>query len=241
MIITHLTHSTFLVESDKAYILFDYFGKGFLPKDIKKNIYIFSSHSHQDHFDMKIFELFGDKPKAFFILSYDIKRKFGNKIKTEYPKCQDNITYMMPDKHIEINDMHIETIGSTDAGVAYFIEYDNKTFFHSGDLHLWTWKEESADYNEKMKKRYFREMKKIHNKKINYAFYPVDLRQAEDYDIGIRYFLENTQTEKVFPMHYFGDYLATDMIFKNDSLSKYYGRILKIEHENQSFNFEEEK
>ena len=130
MIITHLTHSTFLVESDKAYILFDYFGKGLLPKDVKKNIYIFSSHSHQDHFDMKIFELFGDNPKAFFILSYDIKRKFGNRIKIEYPICQNKITYMMPDKHIEINDMYIETIGSTDAGVGYIIHIVNFNIKH---------------------------------------------------------------------------------------------------------------
>ncbi|HPB17087.1 MAG TPA: MBL fold metallo-hydrolase, partial [Clostridia bacterium] len=111
MNITHLTHSSFLIETKKAYMLFDYFGKGQLPADTKKNIYIFSSHSHQDHFDMKMFELFGDNPGAFFIMSYDIKRKYGNKIKSDYPRTQDNIVYMMPDKQADVNDMHIETIG----------------------------------------------------------------------------------------------------------------------------------
>ncbi|MFA5341255.1 MAG: MBL fold metallo-hydrolase [Clostridia bacterium] len=240
MNITHLTHSSFLIETKKAYMLFDYFGKGKLPDNIHKTIYIFSSHSHQDHFDMRMFELYGNNPKAFFILSYDIRRKYGNKIKSDYPRTQDNIIYMMPDKQIDINDMHIETIGSTDAGVAYIVDYDNKVFFHSGDLHFWIWKEESADYNEKMEKRYYREIKKLNNRIIDYAFYPVDIRQEEDYDKGIKYFMEHTKTTKIFPMHYFGNYSTTELIFQNKSLIDYYGNIIKIEHENQLFHFEEE-
>lgn len=239
MNITHLTHSSFLIETKKAYMLFDYFGKGQLPSDIKKNIYIFSSHSHQDHFDMKIFELFGRNPEAFFIMSYDIKRKYGNRIKSDYPSVQDNIVYMMPDKQTDVNDMHIETIGSTDAGVAYIVDYDNKVFFHSGDLHFWIWKEESADYNGKMEKRYFKEIKKLNSRKIDYAFYPVDIRLEEYYDKGIKYFLEHTSTDKIFPMHYFGNYSTTDLIFSNNSLNRYYKNIVRIEHENQSFHFEE--
>ncbi len=240
MNITHLTHSSFLIETKKAYMLFDYYGKGKLPEKIEKSICIFSSHSHQDHFDMKIFELFEDNPEAFFVLSYDIKRKFGSKIISSYPKCQDKIIYMMPDKKADINDMHIETIGSTDAGVAFVITYRGKVFFHSGDLHLWIWKEEGSEYNEKMEKRYCREIKKLNKRKIDYAFYPVDIRQEEDYDKGILYFLENTATDKIFPMHYFGNYSTSDLILKNNSLSGYYENIIRIEHENQSFHFEEE-
>jgi L-ascorbate metabolism protein UlaG (beta-lactamase superfamily) len=40
MNITHLTHSSFLIETKKAYMLFDYFGKGQLPQ-ILKRIYIY--------------------------------------------------------------------------------------------------------------------------------------------------------------------------------------------------------
>jgi len=240
MIITHLTHSSFLIETEKAYLLFDYFGKGQLPISIKKNIYIFSSHNHHDHFDMQIFKLFGDKPRAFFILSYDIKRKFGNKISSTYPKCQNNIKYVMPDKKLDIEDIQIETIGSTDAGVAFLVAYEDKIFFHSGDLHLWIWKEESKEYNQKMEKRYYREIKKLDNRKIDYAFYPVDIRQQEDYDKGIKYFMEHTKTDKIFPMHYFGNYTTTDLIFQNKSLSSFYENIIRIEHENQKFYFEED-
>ncbi|MFA5153059.1 MAG: MBL fold metallo-hydrolase, partial [Clostridia bacterium] len=109
----------------------------------------------------------------------------------------------------------------------------------SGDLHFWIWKEESADYNGKMEKRYFKEIKKLNSRKIDYAFYPVDIRQEEYYDKGIKYFLEHTSTDKIFPMHYFGNYSTTDLIFSNNSLNRYYKNIVRIEHENQSFHFEE--
>lgn len=237
MYITHLIHSTFLIETKKAFILFDYYGKGQLPAEIKKDIYIFSSHSHEDHFDMKVFEVFADNPRAFFIMAYDIRRNFGGKIKSEYPNVQDKITYLMPNRKTDIGDVHIETLASTDAGVAYVVTHNHKVFFHAGDLHLWIWKEESDRYNERMSKAYRKRIAELRNRVIDYAFYPVDLRQEEHYDKGLKYFLDNTKTVIVFPMHYFENYSTTDKIFLNKSLSNHYEKIVRIEHVNQVFHF----
>ena len=56
MKITFIAHSAFLVEWDKFYTLFDYVYErdytGTLPPlDPQKPLLVFSSHSHEDHFD----------------------------------------------------------------------------------------------------------------------------------------------------------------------------------------------
>ena len=57
MKITYIHHSSFSVELDNTILLFDYF-KGNLPSfDKNKKLYVFSSHSHHDHFDESIFNI----------------------------------------------------------------------------------------------------------------------------------------------------------------------------------------
>ena len=57
MIITFIHHSSFLVETDSLYLLFDYF-RGTLPElDPAKPLYVLTSHSHSDHYSRKIFSL----------------------------------------------------------------------------------------------------------------------------------------------------------------------------------------
>lgn len=61
---TYIDHSGFLVESDTACFLFDWY-QGELPERIlkrsgKKPLYVFVSHSHSDHYTPKIFDLNAD-------------------------------------------------------------------------------------------------------------------------------------------------------------------------------------
>ena len=57
MKITYIHHSAFLVETESAYLLFDYF-QGKLPEfSEEKPLYVFASHRHPDHFSKVIFEL----------------------------------------------------------------------------------------------------------------------------------------------------------------------------------------
>ena len=57
MKITYINHSCFSVELDNCILLFDYFD-GSIPKfDNNKKIYVFSSHSHHDHYNKSIFDL----------------------------------------------------------------------------------------------------------------------------------------------------------------------------------------
>ena len=77
MKITYLDHSGFAVEYQKYVLIFDWY-KGKLPEfDSEKEIYVFSSHSHYDHFDRKIFELENIYSNVRYVLSADITEKLS--------------------------------------------------------------------------------------------------------------------------------------------------------------------
>ena len=57
MKITYIHHSSFLVETEENYFLFDYF-EGKLPQlKEDKPLLVFASHRHGDHFSPVIFDL----------------------------------------------------------------------------------------------------------------------------------------------------------------------------------------
>lgn len=55
--VTYIKHSGFLIETANSYLLFDYW-QGKLPElQYDKELYIFSSHAHHDHYTKDIFKL----------------------------------------------------------------------------------------------------------------------------------------------------------------------------------------
>ncbi len=195
MRITYIDHSGFLAElSDKA-LLFDYF-KGDIPKT-DKPLYIFSSHRHKDHFNRKIFDLKSEK----IILSNDIRA-----VPTE------NTIKIGPNKEIVTDGIKIKTLKSTDEGVAFILEYDNKIIYHAGDLNDWYWKGEDEAWNEKMTKSYQSIILKGFSDipRVDAAFLPVDPRQEEYCGRGADFFLDNVKADNIFPMHFWGDYGAIE-------------------------------
>ena len=66
MKVTYIEHSSFLVEMESCYLLFDYF-QGEIPgMDAGKELYVFVSHRHGDHFSPVIFELAGRYPTVSY-------------------------------------------------------------------------------------------------------------------------------------------------------------------------------
>jgi len=79
MDITYIEHSSFAVETEKKILLFDYY-KGEMPQfDNAKDIFVFASHVHEDHFSFKIFDLAKKYDKVTYILSKDIRKKYNKK------------------------------------------------------------------------------------------------------------------------------------------------------------------
>ena len=198
MKITYVHHSSFLVETDSCYYLFDY-EKGCLPQmDMTKPIFVLSSHGHHDHYNPEIFSILKDlgMQTLYAIFSEDI----------EVPE-DINVLQVSSGKEYDLwLQQKLTTFQSTDVGVAFLIEDKGELIYHAGDLNDWVWEEESIDYNEQMTVDYRKQIdllsEKLNHRRIDVAFVVLDPRQEKDYDRGICYFLEHISVNKVYPMHY---------------------------------------
>lgn len=230
MKVTYIEHSSFLIEFESAYFLFDYF-EGVLPTmNEDKEVFIFVSHRHQDHFSWKIFSLF-PKHKVTYILAYDIDKNYNKKYflkKKVKEEVYEDILFVKARTQYERNALRIETLLSTDEGVAFIIHYEGKDIYHAGDLNLWCWKEESDQYNQKMIIDYQKEIKHIENRHFDVAFVVLDPRQEEDFYLGFDYFMKHTHTDIVYPMHMWGDHTVIDALLQKEESSLYRKKIQKI-------------
>ena len=122
MKITYIYHSGFAIELNTCVLLFDYY-KGELPLwDKGKKIYIFASHKHQEHFQLKIFDLVKKYPKVHFFLGSDIKlnEKYLERNRID-PSVLGQITKVEKNKSISLEGLEIRSLRSTDAGVAFIV------------------------------------------------------------------------------------------------------------------------
>ena len=106
----------------------------------------------------------------------------------------------------EIGQLKVRTLKSTDVGVAFVVETEGKRIYHAGDLNWWHWTGESKYWNNNMAANYKNAINQIKGEHFDVAFVPVDPRLGTSYSLGIRYILENTHVDAVFPMHCWGQY-----------------------------------
>lgn len=206
MNLKYIYHSCFLLEMEKATFVFDYY-KGEIPRiNENKKLYVISTHSHRDHFNKEIFNIFGKYRNVEFLLSDDIKYENKNGY---------TIKYLSPNEVYNIGEMKIETLKSTDEGIAIIINAEGKSVYHSGDLNWWTWFgfETEEEYNI-MTEAYFNEIEKIKGRHFDLAMMVLDYRQKQRYDWGMRYLLENTEIDFVAPMHCWDKYEVIDKFRK---------------------------
>lgn len=229
--VTYLGHSGFLVELETAYLLFDYY-KGILPVlEDEKHLYVFASHAHFDHYKKKIFGIRQDADKITFILSNDIQ---GDLV-----TGKENLVYMGPNEDITVGPCDIKTLRSTDEGVAFLVSCNEILIYHAGDLNWWHWEEENDVFNTMMKRNYQHEVNKLKDGSINVAFVPVDPRLSKQYYWGLDYFMNQTDTQAVFPMHFWDDYSIFDRLETEKETVSYRDKIHRIEKEGQTFLIEQ--
>ncbi len=250
MKITFIHHSSFLVEMEENIFLFDYFQGGIvkdhhfmgvLPKlSHEKNIYIFASHKHKDHFDMNILKLAQLYNNIHFVFSKDCKMTTNFLKKHGFDtSVTELITYVSPDRDYTIANIDIHTLKSTDIGVAFCIKAEGRHIYHAGDLNWWHW-EGSEDAENIRRETIFKlEMEKIKNEHFSLAFVPLDSRQKENAFKGFGYFMENIHADYVFPMHMWQDYSLIQQYKDLKNNSDFTRRIMNITKENQIFEFTE--
>ena len=222
-----MNHSSFSVELESCILLFDYF-EGDIPKfDNNKKIYVFSSHSHHDHYNECIFDLKSMYKDVTYILSDDIKVDNSNEI-----------VFVKPDEHIKIDSLEIETLKSTDIGVAFIVKVEGRNIYHAGDLNWWHWEGENTIEENKHAEFIFKEeMNKIKGNTFDIAFIPLDSRQGNEFYIGFDTFMKNTDTKVAIPMHCWGDYSVIKKLKELECSRLYKDRVVDINHKNQEIYF----
>lgn len=201
MKITYIEHSGFLVELSDCYLIFDYYKGRLKGLADKKPVLVFASHSHKDHYEPAVFSLL--KERGFWaedIHAYLSKDIYEKKIPSDI-----KYTHLKRRAHYELPfGIVLDTLRSTDQGVAFLLHTKEGVLYHAGDLNDWVWKEDSKADRNNMTARYRQEIDllKTMTGRIDAAFVPLDPRQREDYDRGMLYFLETIPVKKVFPMHY---------------------------------------
>lgn len=206
MKVTYLKHSGFMVESRNYIYLFDYID-GNIDKAIKsdKKIYVMVSHVHDDHFSKIIFDIAAKHDNVIYILSYDVVKKIKKNAILSKMTEQLNIIRVQAHEKYKIDDIVVETLKSTDEGVAFIVSEKDGTIYHAGDLNWWYWEGEPKSWNRNMEVNFKREIDSMRGRKIDIAFIPLDPRQEDAYYLGMNYFIKNVGANEIYPMHFWGE------------------------------------
>lgn len=246
MKVQYIKHSSFMVEFKKAVLVFDYFEGNLSLPSKEKHIYFFVSHKHADHFNPKIFEYAKEYQKITYVLSNDVKmsENYMNR-RGVTQEARDKIVYIhkneqvMLDAHIEV-----ETLTSTDEGVAFLINYQEEgllepvKLYHAGDLNWWSWQGESQEEYEDMTERFQNEMKKLEGRQFDCAFVPLDPRQEDRFWWGFDYFMRTADAKQVFPMHCWEDYSVIGRLKEMEQAKDYRERIVDIHQCGECFELD---
>ena len=153
--LTFLGHSGFLAELPSVTLLFDWWKGGLPPLRTEVPLLVFASHRHEDHFKPEIFTL----PAAGFLLGKDMKLNPRNRERwgvsdVTAAKC---LVLGGNETAEPLPGVSVETLPSTDEGVAFLVTADGTAVFHAGDLNWWHWEGEAPAWNRNMEvsfKRY---------------------------------------------------------------------------------------
>ena len=192
--ITYLFNSGFVVELGDCALFFDYFRdeKNLVPEILKDKaqVYFFVSHSHFDHFNPKISD-FKDKVTKYFI-SYDVT--------SQLPPANQSVIlgeYMT----YENKDILVKSFSSTDLGISFYLEIHGWKIFHAGDFNWWYWKGDTAENIAFARNGFKKQMKRLDGLFADIAFFPVDSRLEEFWDIGAKEFCSRTHIKNLITMH----------------------------------------
>lgn len=126
----------------------------------------------------------------------------------ELTRGAEKVTFVSANNHYEVDDLKIQTLLSTDAGVAFYVNVRGVSIFHAGDLNDWKMEHVGELINGKQERTFRHEIRKLADKPVNFAFVPMDPRLGPYQTLGIDFVLKNTDAEFVFPMHMWQDYSA---------------------------------
>lgn len=226
MNITYIHHSGFLVETESASLLFDWF-QGDLPQiSREKPLYVLASHVHGDHFSKEIFSL--THPGITFLLSWDIPvENVPEGVKAHF---------LHPHETWTDGILSLETFRSTDEGVAFWCHVDGKQIYHAGDLNHWYWEGEEEQWNRDMTLAYRTEINRMAGRRADAAFLPVDPRLGDWFYLGAHDFMRYADAAHLIPMHFWGDFSVCETLREHPCAQSYRDRIVVLTEKGQNFS-----
>ena len=137
-------------------------------------------------------------------LPFDIR---GNK---KVPQDAD-VQYLEADRSYGIPGLGtVQTLRSTDEGVAFYVQTGTLSLFHAGDLHWWDWPGEDPEWLAEQETVFRREIQKLAGIPIDIAFAVLDDRLEDNYAEGMELFLSVCHPRYVLPMHFWEDRTVVD-------------------------------
>lgn len=213
--VTYISHSGFVVELDKVCMLFDYWKEEMpeFPQD--KVLVVFSSHHHPDHYNPVIWDLAKKYENVYYVLGNDIV--VSEEDKEQYDISEETWARTLTvkgNKHFELQlekgaisePMVIDTLNSTDEGVAFYVTCEGQEIYNAGDLHLWRWPGEDEAVNNFMQAAFEKRTKFLQGKEPDMAFVLIDPRLENYMFDGIDYYLSIMQPKQIFVMHIWDRY-----------------------------------
>ncbi|MCM1378318.1 MAG: MBL fold metallo-hydrolase [Clostridium sp.] len=227
MTIEYIYHDCFIVRTQKAVLVFDFWqrpkgwesgspfigGSPLLKSDLDKRIYIFVSHFHKDHYNPEIFEWSKEIPGITYVISKDVARHARHILREDslyngHRPPAESVHILKPLENWSDDLISVHAYDSTDTGNAYVVETGGKTLMHAGDLNAWIWIDEPVEEEEAEveieKKKYLRYIWQIRRDfpEIDAVMFPVDSRIGSEYATGARLLLMNIKVGVFLPMHY---------------------------------------
>lgn len=221
MKVTYIGHSGFLVETGIANLLFDY-SKGEIPSvNAELPFIVFVSHVHADHYNPGIFALARQYKNIQYFISNDVR--ITEEVSKEYKLTKSflnhKVTMVAPglrriislsEEGGESNYIIMETIKSTDQGLAFLLNVAGKRIYHAGDLNCWVWEDDTKQQFNNMSALFKRAIEKLNGREIYLAFAPLDPRQGKYYKRSMDYLLNAAPVTYAVPMHLWGEYDLVD-------------------------------
>lgn len=235
MRVTFLAHSGFFLELETASLLFDWWKGELPPLPADRPLLVFASHRHEDHFNPAIFSLAEGGRDVRFLLGKDIRLTERNRARWDPSddvagRC---LALGGGETVAPIPGVTVETLPSTDEGVAFLVSLEGKTLFHAGDLNWWHWEGEDKAWNRNMEVNFKRYCEPLRGRHMDLAMFPIDPRLGEDGFRGARYFLELTDTACLLPMHQWEQFSFTQDFLA--ACPAFAGQVRMVERNGQCF------
>ena len=235
MRVTFLAHSGFFLELETASLLFDWWKGELPPLPADRPLLVFASHRHEDHFTPAIFSLAEGGRDVRFLLGKDIRLTERNRARWDLSddvagRC---LALGGGETVAPIPGVTVETLPSTDEGVAFLVSLEGKTLFHAGDLNWWHWEGEDKAWNRNMEVNFKRYCEPLRGRHMDLAMFPIDPRLGEDGFRGARYFLELTDTACLLPMHQWEQFSFTQDFLA--ACPAFAGQVRMVERNGQCF------